>query len=219
MSIALDPAKTGLLLVDYQNGFLSPQGRLAQEGENVELMRAIIEPTKRLLEDCQKAGIVDFWSIQEHYAEDKAREKHKVTPHLKKRKAPPCLHGTWETKIIDELQGYLSDSSQVFVKNKWSCFFNTNLEFLLRRLDIDTLLVCGVSTCICVETTVRDAYMRDYDVILMEDCTSHYDPEAHRATLKFINRFAGMTATVEDVRRMLARQPQEVLAPASSARC
>ncbi len=102
----------------------------------------------------------------------------------------------------------MTESSHPFVKNKWSCFFNTNFEFLLHRLDIDTLLVGGVSTCICVETTVRDAYMRDYDVIVVEECVAHYDGNAHRSTLNFIDRFAGKVASLDEVRGMFQSSAQ-----------
>lgn len=203
----LNPASTGLLIIDMQNGFLSPDGTLGQEGDNVEGAHRIIPNVMRLIQECRKRKIHDFWSIQEHFLEDRTRESHKVIPHTKKRKVPPCLQGTWDAEIIDELKPFIRQDSSLIRKQKFSCFYQTNFEVLLRIKGIDTLIITGVTTPACVETTVREGYMRDYDLLIVEDCIGHYDDEVHRASLKVMGRFMGMTLTLDDLMAMFPVEP------------
>lgn len=196
----LNPETTGLLLIDLQNAFLSLDGSLGKgEGEKIQSSRRIIPNVIRLIEECRKWGIQDFWSIQEHLADDRARESHRIMPHTKKRKVPPALRGTRDSEIIDEMKPYLNGKSEVFRKNKFSCFYQTNFEFLLRSKGIDTLIITGVSTPVCVETTVRDAYMRDYDLLILKDCVGYFDEEAQRASLKIMGFYMGWTLTVDEL--------------------
>ncbi len=195
----LNPKTTGLLLIDLQNAFLSLEGSLSQEGENIEASRRIIPNVIRLIEECRRWEIQDFWSIQEHLPKDWAREAHKITPHTKKRKVPPSLRGTWDAEIIDEMKPFIREESEVFRKNRFSCFFQTNLEVLLRSRGIDTLIVTGVSTPLCVETTVREAYMRDYDLLIVEDCVGYWNEDAQRASLKLMGFYMGWTLSLEEL--------------------
>jgi ureidoacrylate peracid hydrolase len=195
----VNPDTTGLLLIDLQNGFLSLDGSLAREGENIEGSRRIIPHVTRLIEECRKLNIQDFWSIQEHLEKDGGRESHRITPHTKKRKVPPALRGTWDAEIIDEMKPFLNDGSEVFRKNRFSCFYQTNFEVLLRSKGIDTLIITGVSTPVCVETTVRDAYMRDFDLLIPEECVGYFDDDAQRASLKVMGFYMGLTLSLEEL--------------------
>ena len=205
----INPDTTGLLLIDLQNGFLSLEGSLSREGENIEASRRIISPVKRLIEECRKWGIQDFWSMQEHLPEDQARESHRITPHTKKRKVPPALRGTWDAEILDEMKPFINERSEVFRKNRFSCFFQTNFEVLLRSKGIDTLIITGVSTPVCVETTVRAAYMRDFDLLILEDCVGYFDDDAQRASLKVMGFYMGLVLPLEDLLGMFPVKDKE----------
>lgn len=82
-------------------------------------------------------------------------------------------------------------------KMRYSSFYNTSLEVILRGLDVDTLVVCGVTTEICVESTIRDAYFRDYKIFVPEDAVAAMDVDRHRGTLKTIQYGFG-TVTSSD---------------------
>lgn len=83
-------------------------------------------------------------------------------------------------------------------KNRYSSFYNTNLEVILRGLAVDTLIICGVTTEICVESTIRDAYFRDYKVLVPEDAVAAMDVARHQGTLLTIRYgFGTVTRTAE----------------------
>ncbi|MBI2848976.1 MAG: cysteine hydrolase [Chloroflexi bacterium] len=203
MELTLYPQETALLVIDMQNTFCHVDGTLHQDGVDITPMKVIIPRVKALVELAKGRGIPDLWSIQEHFPADKMRDAHRITPHTLKRIRPVALKGTWDAEIVDELRPLIDERSHVFSKNRFSCFYNTNLEVLLRVLGIRMLLVAGVATNVCVETTVRDAYMRDYDVIVLKDCVASATEHLHRATLENIDRYLGMTKTLEEITQML----------------
>ena len=200
----IDPKATALLVIDMQNGFLHPEGTLSRDGVDVAPLREIIPAVKGLVGLCRSKGIPVIWSMQEHYPQDKAREAHRITPHTMKRINIPCLKGSWDAEIIEELKPLIEEESHIIRKQKFSCFYNTNLEVLLRILGVNTLIMAGVMTFVCVETTARDAYMRDYDIIVVEDCVAGHDRDLHGASLKFINLYLGMVIKSGELENMLA---------------
>jgi len=88
-------------------------------------------------------------------------------------------------------------------KNRYSAFYNTNLEVILRGLAVDTLVICGVTTEICVESTVRDAYFRDFKVLVPEDAVAAMDVVRHEGTLLTIQYGFGTVTTTAAVIELL----------------
>jgi ureidoacrylate peracid hydrolase len=194
----IDPSTMGLLVVDMQNAFCHPQGTLGSDGADVSAIQKMIDPLARLIRGCQDAGIQDFWSIQEHYEGDVTRRRHKLRPHTLKRFRVPSLKGTWDAQIIDELQPLINERSEVFTKNRFGCFYNTKLASLLTIYGVDTLVVTGVDTNVCVETTVREAYMRELDVIVLEDCVGGVHAAWHKVALEVWGRYIGAVIPSDD---------------------
>lgn len=187
----IDAGSTALLVIDMQNAFCDPQGTLALDGADVSQIQKMIEPLATLIKTCHSAGIPDFWSVQEHYENDATRAAHKLRPHTLKRFRVPSVKGSWDAQIVDALQPLVNERSEVFTKNRFGCFYNTSLEKLLAIYGIDTLLVTGVDTNVCVETTVREAYMRDFDVIAVRDCVGGVHAEWARVALEVWARYIG----------------------------
>jgi ureidoacrylate peracid hydrolase len=107
-----------------------------------------------------------------------------------------CREGTWGA----EFYGVLPRADEaVVVKHRNSAFYNTSLDSILRTLKTSTVVVAGVATNVSVETTARDAVQRDYNVVLVEDCSGAYDQAAHDATLYNIRNFFGAVASCSDV--------------------
>jgi ureidoacrylate peracid hydrolase len=191
----IDPATIGLLVIDMQNAFCHERGTLGSDGASMGAIQRILEPLRTVVGACQDAGIQDLWSIQEHYENDATRQRHRLRPHTLKRFRVPALKDTWDGQIVDQLQPLINERSEVFRKNRFGCFYSTRLANLLRVYGIDTLVVTGVDTNVCVETTVREAYMRDLDVIVLSDCVGGVHENWHRVALQVWERYIGAVIT------------------------
>ena len=115
----------GLLVIDMQNGFCHPEGTLGLDGADLSHIRRTITPLAQLIETCQRHGVPNFWSIQEHYERYAAMARYRITPHTSKRFRPPALRGTWDSEIIDELKPLAGEGSIPFSKHRFGCFYNT----------------------------------------------------------------------------------------------
>jgi ureidoacrylate peracid hydrolase len=203
----IDLTTTGLLVVDMQNAFCHLNGTLALDGADVGAIQRMLEPLAHVISACQAAGVQDFWSVQEHYDEDATRNRHKLRPHTLKRFRVPSVKGTWDAQIVDELQPLINPQSEVFTKNRFGCFYNTKLEKLLAIHGIDTLIVTGVDTNVCVDTTVREAYMRDLDVIVLRDCVGGVHEKWAQVALEVWARYVGGLVASADLVEAIEKQP------------
>jgi ureidoacrylate peracid hydrolase len=204
----IDLTTTGLLVVDMQNAFCHLNGTLSQDGADVSAIQQMFDPLANVVRACQFAGIPDFWSVQEHYENDATRQLHKLRPHTLKRFRVPSLKGSWDAQIVDELQPLVNEQSEVFTKNRFGCFYNTQLEKLLAIHGIDTLIVTGVDMNVCVETTIREAYMRDFDVIVLRDCVGGVHEKWAQVALEVCARYIGAVIESGDLVEMIEKRPE-----------
>jgi ureidoacrylate peracid hydrolase len=190
--------RTALLVVDMQNGFCHSDGTIGKSDLDVGSNQRIIPRIADLARAVHAAGMPVLWSRQEHTGFDAARTRHRVATHTAKLEFIPCLRGTWDADLLDELKELVSDGDLVFTKHRASCFYNTNLELELRMRGIDTLIVTGVSSNYCVDSTIRDAYARDLDLYIVEDACSCPWPDLHDAVMKTNAIFHGEVVSTED---------------------
>jgi ureidoacrylate peracid hydrolase len=210
---ALDPSRTALLVVDMQNAFCHPEGTLGVSGVDVSPAQAIVEPVRRLVEACSAAGVPVVWSQQEHFASDASRARKRLPSHTAKRARVSALSGTWDMDFVDELKPLAErDPSLVVRKHRFGCFYETRLDLVLRMLGADALVVVGTTANACVETTLREAYLRDYDVVAVTDCIAAVRPQWEGTAHAVWAQYLGVLATSEDVHAWLdrARQPRAV---------
>src|SRR6266566_7363030 len=197
----IDPQLTGLLVIDMQNGFASPDGTLGKAGMDISMTRGIIPQIQRLVDAARAAGVHIFWSRQVHYPDDKTRAQRLIPGHLARGagRSMLCARGTWDAEIIDELQGSIRPEDDVFEKHRASCFYSSNFEARLRIHGIRMLIVTGTTASFCVDSTIREAYARDFDVIVPGDAISDTEIEATRAVLRSTERFHGFVTTTDDL--------------------
>ena len=112
----------------------------------------------------------------------------------------------WWKDIIEESNPYSEITPKINVtsypivkKHTYSAFYNTNLHSILKEHNITQLIICGVMTHLCVETTVREAFLRNYEIFLPMDATATYTEDLHLGTLKAIQHGFGIVCTVEDI--------------------
>jgi ureidoacrylate peracid hydrolase len=182
---ALELKTSALLVIDMQNAFVHEKGTLGVSGVNTRRLAAIVPALKSMIERCQAAGMPVIWTVQEHFEQDAVRAKKKIAAHTAKRKQVSALAGSWDAAVIDELKALAATNPALVVnKHRFGAFYATRLEQVLRMLGTQTLFITGTTTNACVETTIREAYLRDYDVVALTDCISGVNEDWEQTALK-----------------------------------
>jgi ureidoacrylate peracid hydrolase len=205
----LAPERTALLVIDMQNAFCHDEGTLGISGVNVAPAQEIVRPIVRLVEGCRGGGVPVLWSQQVHFATDAGRARKRLPSHTQKRARVSALAGTWDMEIVDGLKELAATEPHlVFQKHRFGCFYETRLDAALRMLGTEALLVCGATANACVETTLREAYLRDYDVVAVTDCIAAVRPEWEPTAHAVWGQYLGVLATSEDVLGWLEQEQQ-----------
>jgi ureidoacrylate peracid hydrolase len=206
--IRIVPSETAVIVVDIQNAYASPGGYTSIAGFDVSGAPAAIAATKQVLEVARGAGIPviyfqNGWDPGYVEAGTPGSPNWHKSNALKKMRERPELHGTllakggWDYAIVDELQPLPGDI--VVPKTRYSGFFNTNIDSLLRSRGIRTLVFTGIATNVCVESSLRDAFHLEYFAVVLEDAVNHAGPDFVReASLYNIEKFFGWVSTVND---------------------
>jgi biuret amidohydrolase len=186
-----------LAIIDMQRDFVDPGGFGEALGNDVSLLRKAIAPTARVLEAARKAGILIIHTREGHRPDltDLAPAK-KERGRLKTGIGDPgpmgriLVQGEYGHDIIDELKP--APGEPVVDKPGKGAFYATDLDTILRTRNIRQLIVCGVTTEVCINTTVREANDRGYDCLVLADCVASYFPEFQRVALEMIKAQGGI---------------------------
>jgi ureidoacrylate peracid hydrolase len=196
-----------VIVIDMQNGFCHEDGFMNKIGLDYSTSAAAIEPIGRLLAAARRAGIPIFftrYTLNADYSD--AGLILELFPAIKD--AGGMIRGTWDADIVDVLE--VRPDEVVIDKTRYSAFYDTDLEAQLRALGVDTLIVCGVTTNICVESTVRDAFFRDIRVVVPSDGTAAVTPELHEGALRDFEYGFGQVTTVADLEAALGSLAEAV---------
>lgn len=196
-------AFAALVVVDMQNGFCHPEGGLALAGVDNGPQQRVVPRVAGLVDLFHELALPVLWSQQVHLPDDVTRRRRRIPSHLDKRPLGLCHRGTWDAEIVADLAPLVQPQDHVFVKHRSSCFFDTTLDTALRMLGVDTIVVCGVATNYCVESTIRDGYARDYDVFVVPDAVASSFADLHEATLKSVRTYYGRVGDVDELRHFL----------------
>jgi len=194
---AIARQNTALMVIDMQNGFCKEGGSVDRIGFDIGMLKASVEPCRRLVALARTAAVPIIFTryvYRGDYA-DGGLLVHNLMPQLKQEKA--LIAGSWDAEIVDELRPEPQDF--IVDKNRPSSFYATGLEPILSGLAVTTLVVCGVTTNCCVESTVRDASQRDLLPLVVGDATGELDVERHHAALKTMGILFGKVVSVADV--------------------
>lgn len=197
--IALRPETTALLVIDLQNDFCAEDGFFARAGQAVGPCRAAIPTIARLTEACRSRGVRIVFTRTILDAGEDEPQRHRIRPerdHAVPRRGL-CRPGSRGAEIVAELKPRAED--EVVDKRRYSAFYGTDLEQRLHALGIDTLIVSGVTTNACVDSTVRDAYFRGLDVVVVSDAVAAFEPHLHASTLENLGLLFGAVASSAEV--------------------
>jgi nicotinamidase-related amidase len=204
-----DPQTTALLIIDMQRDFVMPGGFGEALGNDVTPLQATIAPIKRVLEAARKKRMLVIHTREGHRPDLTDCPPTKLARGRGKTRigdAGPMgrilVRGEIGHDIVPELVP--APGEPVIDKPGKGAFYATDLELILRDRGIKTLIVCGVTTEVCVHTSVREANDRGYECVVLADCVGSYFPEFQKAALAMIKAQGGIFGWVSDSRRALA---------------
>jgi nicotinamidase-related amidase len=207
--LAVDLAHAALVIIDMQRDFLEPGGFGAALGNDVSRLKAAVEPCRSVLAAFRSRGGLVIHTREGHRPDLTDAPPHKVLrgdPSTRIGAPGPMgrilVRGEPGHDIIAEL--YPVKGEPVIDKPGKGAFYQTDLDLMLRNRGIDTLFVCGVTTEVCVNTTIREANDRGYRCIALSDCCASYFPEFHEMGLKMVKAQGGIFGSVASSRALLA---------------
>jgi nicotinamidase-related amidase len=206
---SIDPSKSALVIIDMQRDFLEPGGFGAALGNDVSRLQKAVAPCREVLAAARRMGMLVIHTREGH------RPDLSDAPPLKVQRGDPAtrigapgpmgrilVRGEPGHDIIAEL--YPAAGEPVIDKPGKGAFYQTELELMLHNRSIDTLLVCGVTTEVCVNTTVREGNDRGFRCIVLADCCASYFPEFHEAGLAMIKAQGGIFGWVSSSKALLS---------------
>jgi ureidoacrylate peracid hydrolase len=195
------PGKTALIVIDIQNDFCHNQGSFAKRNFDLSHVEKAVVNLMSFIDECRQFDlpIIFVRVIHSDWTD-----------------SPSWLGrfgGTGKEMLVCRLNSWGAEfykveprkSDCVITKHRFSGFWGTDLDLILRSKGIETLLICGVVTNVCVETTARDAFNLNYNVILVEDCCGAYFPEEHTSTLNNIRKYFGIVADSKHLMRIMEK--------------
>lgn len=205
----LHPATTALMVIDMQRDFLEEGGFGASLGNDVSLLAKVVAPLSRVLGAARQSGMTIVHTREGHRPDLADCPPAKLARgHLDVGIGDPgpkgriLVRGEEGHGIIDELAP--APGEIVLDKPGKGAFYATDLELMLRNRGITSLVVTGVTTEVCVHTTVREANDRGFECLVVEDCCGSYFPEFHEVGLKMIAAQGGIFGWVAPSAELLA---------------
>ena len=231
--VSLDTSSCAVVVIDMQNDFGTEGGMFHRAGIDISMIQRAVEPTRKTLAAAREIGIAVIY-LKMGFKRDLSDAGPVDSPNYSRhqllgvgsvvlapdgRESQVLVRDTWNTDIISQLTPEPTDV--VLYKHRFSGFFETELDAVLKRLGIKHLIVTGCTTSICVESTIRDAMFRDYSCVLLEDCTGEpighdIDRSTHDASLLSIQVLLGWTSTADEFVKAL--ESSEIKRPPNSPR-
>jgi ureidoacrylate peracid hydrolase len=222
--IAIETARTAVIVVDMQTDFGAKGGMFDRAGIDLSMIQRAIGPTARVLAVARKTGVKIVY-LKMGFRPDLSDVGPSDPPNWMRHRlfgvgetilAPDgtesrmLLRDTWNTDIVPELAPQADDV--VIYKHRFSGFYQTDMDAILKQLRVTYLIVTGCTTSVCVESTVRDAMFRDYACVLLEDCTGepigHGLPRSnHEASLLVIQTLFGWISGSDEFIKALEGPP------------
>jgi len=216
--VKIDLNRTAVIVVDMQNDFCSKGGLLDAQGVDVSIIQSIVPQIRTVLAAARKTGLKIIY-LQMAYKPDLSDVGPQGSPNWNAnrqvgstvtapngRKGRILIRGTWNTEIVEGLKPEPGDIT--LYKTRFSGFYQTNLDSILKGLGARSLIVTGCTTSVCVESTIRDAVFRDYSPILLSDCTaevvgSGLPRSNHEASVFLIQQRFGWVSTSDQFLRTI----------------
>lgn len=206
--VRVDPRTTAVVVIDMQNAYASEGGYVDLAGFDVSGAASVIGRIAQVLDVARRAGMSVIY-LQNGWDADYVEAGTPASPNwhksnaLKTMRARPELSGQllarggWDYELVDALTPQPGDIR--LHKTRYSAFFNSQLDSVLRSRGIRTIIFVGIASNVCVESTLRDGFHLEYFGVMLEDATHHLGPDFVRdATIYNVEKFFGWVSTVAD---------------------
>jgi ureidoacrylate peracid hydrolase len=216
--IDVDPATTAIIVIDMQNAYASPGGYVDLAGFDIAGAANVIGRISQVLDTARGAGmqvvfLQNGWDAAYVEAGGPGSPNWHKSNALKTMRARPELQGKllarggWDYELVDALQPKPGDIC--VHKTRYSAFFNSQLDSVLRARGIRTLVFVGIASNVCVESTLRDAFHLEYFGVMLHDATHHLGPDyVQQATIYNVEKFFGWVSTVAEFCGTLGQLPE-----------
>jgi Amidases related to nicotinamidase len=187
-----------LLVVDMQNDFVHDRGAIAQAGNRVDQYQRLV-PTVRSIRSAARRAAVPVWVIGMSHNEENDGYDAWVQRRRGRGHPDTCRTGSWGQQFYEGVEPEPGD--QVFWKHRYSAFAGTDLQERLRAQGVRTLVLVGLNTNTCVESTAREAHLLGFHVVVARDATACQFEDSFEPSLTNIHRHFGIVSTSEDVKK------------------
>ncbi|ADU29503.1 cysteine hydrolase family protein [Evansella cellulosilytica] len=187
--------QAALVVIDMQNDFVADRGAFAQAGFNVKKYQALESTIVNML-SFARAQLMPVIFVQMVHNDENDGNGAWVQRRKEKQHPNSCREGTWGVEWYGKIRP--SEKDYIVRKHRYTAFINPEFDSLLKSLSIETLIVTGINTNTCVESTVRDAHHRDYHVVVVKDATTCAFEDAYEPSLQNIERHFGAVITSEE---------------------
>jgi ureidoacrylate peracid hydrolase len=181
-----------LLIIDVQNDFCHEDGVLSKAGKDLSRIQDAVKRIEGLVFAARQFGLSSIFIRTAH--DEWTNSRPYVEINRAKNKPPICFPGTWGAEFYRVKP---REEEYVITKHRYSAFSGTNLEMVLRCRGIDTILFSGIMTNVCVESSLREAFSKDFVTILVEDCVGTDRKDLHEATVENVREFFGVVTSAE----------------------
>lgn len=191
----LNPKKSAILVIDIQNDFCHSKGHFGKNKFNLSYIHNTIPRIQNFVKKSRSLG-VKIIHIRSFMDQKFLSPSMRVRNTLLGRQKGICLKGSWGAKfykIIPEKKDI------ILTKHTYSAFIGTGLTEILKKRDIQSLLITGVLTNVCCESTLRDGFMLGFFTFLVEDCCASVDKKAHLASIENVNKYFGWVCKSNDI--------------------
>ncbi len=194
--LSFQKEKSALLIIDMQNAFIHKEGSLSKMGLDTSRTSIVIEPIKRLKAEFKKHNRPVIYIQHTHNPDGSdAGLVAKVFPPI--MNLGHCFDGTWDAEITEELKP--EENDYIVKKSRYSAFYKTQLEDVLKELDVEILVIVGLATNVCVESTIRDAFYRDINVFVPREATASFTEEAEMGAIGNFNFAFARVVKMDDI--------------------
>lgn len=187
----VEPKSSAVIVIDMQNDYCHPSGVLGQKGLNMAPIIELAPKLSAFLDVARSAGVpvIHVRTVHNFYTNSEVWNSRPLSSDV-------CKPNSWGAEFYEVAP---KEGEVVITKHRYNAFHHTPLESVLRALNIKNLLFTGVNTNVCVDTTARDGFMRDFYSTIISDMTETLTPGVKESTFRTFQDFFGMVVTAEEV--------------------